>query len=91
LAEEVDGRPLVEGKRVSAVTDKQVEELNIQITPYHPEEELRKQGAIFESKSAFRDFFATYVAVDGNLVTGQNQNSSGETAQTLLALLAERG
>jgi putative intracellular protease/amidase len=91
LAEEVDGRPLVEGKRVSGVTDKQVEELNIQITPYHPEEELRRQGAIFESETAFRDFFATYVAVDGNLVTGQNQNSSGETAQTLLALLAGRG
>lgn len=91
LAEEVDGRPLVDGKRVTGVTDKQVEELNIQITPYHPEEELRKQGANFQSETAFRDFFATYVAVDGNLVTGQNQNSSGETAQTLLALLAERG
>lgn len=90
LAEEVDGRPLVEGKNVTGVTDKQVEELNIQITPFHPEEELRKQGANFQSKSAFRDFFATFVTVDGNLVTGQNQNSSGETAQMLLALLADR-
>ena len=40
-----DGTPLVEGRRVSAVTDKQVRELGITSTPFHPETELRKQGA----------------------------------------------
>jgi putative intracellular protease/amidase len=90
LAEEVDGSPLVAGKNVTGVTDKQVEELNIEITPYHPETELRKLGANFQSETTFRDFFASYVAVDGNLVTGQNQNSSGETAQKLLELLDGR-
>jgi putative intracellular protease/amidase len=90
MATEVDGRPLVEGKTMTGVTDKQVEELGIEITPLHPETELRKHNAIFVSDTAFRDFFATYVAVDGNIVTGQNQNSSGETAQTLLLMLAER-
>ena len=89
MATEVDGSPLVEGKTMTAVTDKQVEELGIEITPLHPETELRKQNANFVSNTAFRDFFATYVAVDGNIVTGQNQNSSGETAQTLLRMLAE--
>jgi putative intracellular protease/amidase len=89
LATDVDGSPLVEGRTMTAVTDKQVEELGIEITPQHPETELRKLGANFVSETAFRDFFATHVAVDGNIVTGQNQNSSGETAQTLLRMLAE--
>jgi putative intracellular protease/amidase len=90
MATDVDGSPLVEGRTMTAVTDKQVEELGIQITPQHPETELRRLGANFVSATAFRDFFATYVAIDGNIVTGQNQNSSGETAQTLLAMLAEQ-
>lgn len=90
MATEADGRPLVEGKTMTGVTDKQVKELGIEITPLHPETELRKQNANFVSNTAFRDFFATYVAVDGNIVTGQNQNSSGETAQTLLRMLAKR-
>jgi putative intracellular protease/amidase len=90
MATDVDGSPLVEGRTMTAVTDKQVEELGIGITPQHPETELRRLGANFVSNTAFRDFFATYVAVDGNIVTGQNQNSSGETAQTLLRMLDER-
>ncbi|MBN2044425.1 MAG: type 1 glutamine amidotransferase domain-containing protein [Anaerolineales bacterium] len=89
MATEVDGRPLVEGKTMTGVTDKQIVELGIEITPLHPETELRKQNANYVSDTAFRDFFATYVAVDGDIVTGQNQNSSGEAAQTLLRLLAE--
>ncbi|WP_375568881.1 type 1 glutamine amidotransferase domain-containing protein [Seohaeicola saemankumensis] len=91
MARDIDGSPLVEGRTMTGVTDKQVDELGIGITPQHPERELRAQGANFVSASAFRDFFATYVAVDGNIVTGQNQNSSGETAQKLLALLAAGG
>ena len=91
MATDVDGSPLVEGRTMTGVTDKQVEELGIEITPQHPETELRRLNADFVSSTAFRDFFATYVAVDGNIVTGQNQNSSGETAQTLLHMLAERG
>jgi putative intracellular protease/amidase len=90
MATDVDGSPLVEGRTMTAVTDKQVEELGIGITPQHPETELRRLNANFVSNTAFRDFFATYVAIDGNIVTGQNQNSSGETAQTLLRMLDER-
>lgn len=88
MATKADGSPLVEGMTITAVTDKQVEELRIDITPQHPETELRALGANFVSDTAFRDFFATYVAVDGKIVTGQNQNSSGPTAQLLLRMLA---
>jgi putative intracellular protease/amidase len=90
MAKEVDGRPLVEGKTMTGVTDRQIQELGIEITPLHPETELRKQNANFVSDTAFRDFFATYLAVDGNIVTGQNQNTSGPTAQKLLSLLQEK-
>jgi putative intracellular protease/amidase len=84
------GKPLVEGKKMTAVTDKQVRELGISITPLHPETELRKLGADFQSNTAFKDFFATCVVIDGNIVTGQNQNSGGDTAQAMLRLLAEK-
>ena len=40
-----DGEPLVKGRKVSAVTDKQVSELGIESTPHHPETELRAKGA----------------------------------------------
>lgn len=90
MAKDVDGSPLVEGRTMTGVTDKQVDELGIGITPQHPETELRRLGANFVAETAFRDFFATYVAVDDNIVTGQNQNSSGETAQTLLRMLSEK-
>lgn len=78
------GSPLVKGRRVTAVTDKQVEELNITMTPQHPERELRAAGAEFEGKTAFRDFFATHTVVDGRLVTGQNQNSGAEVANLMM-------
>ena len=90
MAKDTTGLPLVEGKKMTGVTDKQVKELNISITPMHPETELRKHGAIYQSNTGFRDFFATYTVVDGNMATGQNQNSSGETAQSLLKMLKVR-
>jgi putative intracellular protease/amidase len=84
-----DGRPLVEGRRVSAVTDKQVRELGIESTPQHPETELRAAGAIFESRSARRDPLANHWVVDGNLVTGQNQNAGPMVAREMMQILTE--
>ena len=77
---------------MTGVTDKQIKELRIDNTPQHPEAELRKAGAIFESNTAFLDFFATHVAVDNQerFVTGQNQNSGHETAQVMMAIIAKR-
>lgn len=89
-ATDVDGSPLIEGRRVTGVTDKQVQELGIDITPMHPETEMRAANAVFEAETRWRDFFATRTVVDGRLVTGQNQNSGYETAHRILELLAER-
>lgn len=89
-AKAADGSPLVQGRRVSGVTDKQVRELGITHTPHHPETELRKLGAEFESETRFRDPLANHWVVDGNLVTGQNQNAAPMVAREMLQLAASR-
>ncbi len=89
-ARNVDGSPLLEGRRVTAVTNVQIKQLGIEITPLHPETELRSANAKFEASTAWRDFFATHTVVDGNLVTGQNQNSGYETSHRILELLEAR-
>ena len=81
------GEPLVRGRRIAAVTDKQIEEIGITFTPMHPERDLRAAGAEFESATRFRDMFASHVVVDGRLVTGQNQNSGAETAHRMMEVL----
>ncbi len=88
LAVDAEGRPLVEGRRVTAVTDKQVSELGITATPHHPETELRRLGAEFESETRFRDPLANHWVVDGNLVSGQNQNAAPMVAREMLRLVA---
>ena len=86
------GGLLIAGRRATGVTDKQIKELGIEVTPMHPETELRKAGAKFESGTASLDIFATWVAVDEErrFVTGQNQNSGLETAHTAVNILAQR-
>lgn len=84
-----DGTPLVFGRNMTAVTDKQIEELGIKnYTPMHPEEELRNLGANYECvHGVITDLTSTDVVVDKNWATGQNQNSSCMSAQALLRLL----
>ena len=91
-ARDRDGQLLIAGRRMTGVTDKQIKELGIEVTPQHPETELRKAGVRFESNTAFQDLFATHVVVDDEqrFVTGQNQNSGLETAHTMMGLIAAR-
>jgi putative intracellular protease/amidase len=79
------GEPIVKGRRVTAVTDKQIHELGIEITPLHPETALRQAGALFEGKShPARDFFANHFVADGDLITGQNQNAGPMVARLMM-------
>ena len=88
-AKDKDGNLLIAGRRMTAVTDKQIKQLFITATPQHPEAELRKAGALFESQSKLVDMFATHVVTDDEkrFVTGQNQNSGHETAHKMMGLL----
>ena len=80
-----NGELLVKGRRLTAVTDKQIREVGVQITPLHPESALRHAGALFEGKShPLRDFFANHFVADGNLITGQNQNSGPMVARLMM-------
>lgn len=89
-AKKENGEPLLKDRRVTGVTNKQVKELGIEITPMHPETEIKKAGAKYESKNAFQDVFANYSVIDGNLVTGQNQNAGKEVAQKMMNILRNK-
>jgi putative intracellular protease/amidase len=88
-ARDGNAAPLVSGRRLTAVTDKQVRELGITHTPRHPERDLRAAGAQFESRTGFRDIFASHVVADGKLVTGQNQNDGAATADRMMQEIPE--
>ena len=89
-AKKRNGEPLLKNRKITAVTNKQVQELGIEITPMHPETEVKKAGALFESKTAYKDIFANHVVIDGNLVTGQNQNAGKEVAQKMMKILQNK-
>ncbi len=80
-----DGKPLVQGKKVTGFTN--TEEAAMELTnvvPFLVEDELKAKGGIF-SKG---DNWAPYVVSDGLLITGQNPASSGPAATLLLKQLA---
>ena len=91
-ARRADGSLLVEGRRLTAVTDRQIQQLGIEITPLHPESALRAAGARFErAHHPVRDFFANHYVADGDLITGQNQNAGPMVARLMMQrVLAKR-
>jgi putative intracellular protease/amidase len=91
-AQDQTGKRLIAGRKMTGVTDRQLEQLDIAITPLHPETELRKAGVVYESSSALIDIFATHVTIDDEqrFVTGQNQNSGLETSHAMMTILGNR-
>ena len=91
-AKDSTGNYLVAGKAMTGVTQKQLKQLGIEFTPKHPQEELEKAGADYKANHKLVDPLATITVVDEEkrFVTGQNQNSSHETAQLIMKLLKEQ-
>lgn len=80
-----DGAFLVEGRRLTAFSDAEEREVQLDhALPFLLETCLRGQGAHIEVK----DNWAEHVVVDGVLVTGQNPQSSHSTAEAVLEQLA---
>lgn len=80
-----EGRPLVEGRKVTGFTNTEEEAVGLtHVVPFLVEDELIAKGGIY-SKSADWD---SYVVTDGLLITGQNPTSSAATAEQLLKQLA---
>jgi len=84
-ARDEQGHPLVLGKRVTAVTDRQVQQLGITVTPMHPERDLRAAGARFEGRTRWLEILADHSVADGRLITGQNQNAGHQVAEMMMA------
>ena len=91
-AKDSTGNYLVAGRTMTGVTQKQLQQLGIEFTPKHPQEELEKAGADYKANHKLVDPLATITVVDEEkrFVTGQNQNSSHETAQLIMSLLNEQ-
>lgn len=80
-----DGTPLVKGKRVTGFTNTEEAGVDlVDVVPFLVEDELTKLGGEY-SKG---DDWSSYVVEDGLLITGQNPQSSAETAEALIAKLA---
>lgn len=81
---EINGAPLVKGKRVSGFTNTEEEAVHLtKIVPFLVEDELKRLGGKYEKV----DDWQVLAITDGHLVTGQNPASSAEAARQVLALL----
>ncbi len=82
---DVDGQPLVKGKRVTGFANTEEEAVGLsEVVPFLVEDMLKQHGGQYARGADW----ASYVLTDGKLVTGQNPASSEEAAQALLKLLA---
>lgn len=82
---ENEGRYLIEGKRVTGFSN--AEENIVGLTAFVPfllEDRLKERGGVYSKGTNW----ASYVQVDGKLVTGQNPASSGPAAKALLNCMA---
>jgi len=80
-----DGTPLVAGKVVTGFTDSEEDAVaKTDLVPYLIESKFKEQGAKFERAD---DWHPKAVA-DGNLITGQNPQSSEATAELVVKALS---
>ena len=68
----------------ASVSNRQIHELRISSTPQHPETDLRGRHSRYESRRGLLDVLPNHWVVDGNLVTGQNQNAAPMVAREMV-------
>lgn len=79
-----EGVSLIKGRKVTAFTDSEERAVQLdQVMPFLLESRLRELGAEFVPA----DDWADNVIVDGNLITGQNPQSSGSAAEAMVTML----
>jgi putative intracellular protease/amidase len=79
-----DGKPLVNGKKVTGFTNTEEEAVGLtKIVPFLVEDMLKENGGIYSKLGDWQP----YAITDGLLVTGQNPASSEVAAEALLKLL----
>ena len=86
-AKRPDGKPLVEGKKVTGFTNTEEEAVGLtKVVPFLVEDELKAKGGIFSKAGDWQP----YVLTDGLLITGQNPASSGPAAKVLIEMLKQK-
>ena len=81
-----DGKPLVEGKKVTGFTNTEEEGVGLtEVVPFLVEDELKAKGGLYFKGPDW----ASYVVSDGLLITGQNPASSGPAAKALIEQLTK--
>lgn len=82
-----DGSSLIQGKTITGFANSEEDYgdrvVGQKMMPFRIEDEATKLGANFVTKEAF----ASHAVQDGNLITGQQQNSGAATAKLVLAKL----
>lgn len=84
-----DGTYLIQGKTITGFANSEEDfadqVVGQKVMPFRIEDEAKKLGANFVTKAVF----ASHAVQDGNLITGQQQNSGAETAKLVLAALGD--
>ena len=81
------GLPLVRGKAVTCFSNSEEAAVGLtDVVPLLVEDMLKANGGLYERGNDW----AAHVAIEGNLVTGQNPASSKPAAEALLKLLAAK-
>jgi putative intracellular protease/amidase len=84
-----DGTYLIQSKTISGFANSEEDYadriVGQKVMPFRIEDEAKKLGANFVTKEAF----APHAVRDGNLITGQQQNSGAATAKLVLAALGD--
>jgi putative intracellular protease/amidase len=82
-----NGSYLIQGKTITGFANSEEDYadrvVGQKVMPFRIEDEAKKLGANFVTKEAF----SSHAVRDGNLITGQQQNSGAETAKLVLAAL----
>jgi len=83
----VDGKPLVEGRKVTGFTNSEEAAVGLtDIVPFLVEDMLKERGGIYEKG----EDWGSHVVIDGHLTTGQNPASSAGVAKAVMAQLTAK-
>ena len=79
-----DGKSILFGKKVNAFTNEEETAAGLMhVVPFHLETRMRELGGVFENGPMWQP----YAVRDGNLITGQNPQSSALVASHVVAAL----
>jgi putative intracellular protease/amidase len=80
-----NGQSLIQNKNITAFSNSEEDAVGLtNVVPFLLEDEIKQSGAVYHKG----EDWASFVQVDGLIITGQNPASSAETAKALLQLLS---